>query len=66
MPIDLLLWQLALDDGSWFSEENQKSVRWQIFFSHSSDPSENEVFWVCRIEKGPDPKSFNVKFFLYS
>ena len=57
MPIDLLLWQLALVDGSWFSEENQKSVRWQIFFFHFSDPSENEVFWLSRIKNSRIKKS---------
>ena len=57
MPIDLLLWQLALDVCSWFSVENQKSVRWQIFFFHFSDPSENEVFWLSRIKNSRIKKS---------
>ena len=57
MRIDLLLWQLALDVCSWFSVENQKSVRWQIFFPHFSDPSENEVFWLSRIKNSRIKKS---------
>ena len=57
MPTDLLLWQLALDVCSWFSVENQKSVKWQIFFFNFSDPSENEVFWLSRIKNSRIKKS---------
>ena len=59
------LWDINPCQMNWFGLENQKMIGGKNVQANFSEPSENRVFGICRIKKGPDPKSFNVKFFLY-
>ena len=60
------LWDIAPYQINWFWLKNQKLIGRKNLQANFSELSENRVFWICRIKKGPDPKSFNVKFFPYS